>query len=240
MENTKKKKKFSFPTAFTVLFIVLILDCVLTYVFPAGSYAELQYDAAGTGANEFTLTQPDGEQKILPATQKTLDELGISTDIEKFTNGDINKPIGIPGTYEKVEQNPQGIGAFIKSPIDGVYDSIDIILFVLIIGGVIGILDYSGAFNAGIAALSRVTKGREYILIVVITILIAAGGTTFGLAEETIALYPILIPVFLAANYDALVCIAAIYMGSSIGTMMSTVNPFSVVIASNAAGINFT
>ena len=240
MENTKKKKKFSFPTAFTVLFIVLILACVLTYVVPAGSYAELQYDAAGTGANEFTLTQPDGEQKILPATQKTLDELGISTDIEKFTNGDINKPIGIPGTYEKVEQNPQGIGAFIKSPIDGVYDSIDIILFVLIIGGVIGILDYSGAFNAGIAALSRVTKGREYILIVVITILIAAGGTTFGLAEETIALYPILIPVFLAANYDALVCIAAIYMGSSIGTMMSTVNPFSVVIASNAAGINFT
>ena len=70
--------------------------------------------------------------------------------------------------------------------------------------------------------------------------MIAAGGTTFGLAEETIALYPILVPVFLAAKYDALVCIAAIYMGSSIGTMMSTVNPFSVVIASNAAGINFT
>ncbi|CDF58432.1 Arginine/ornithine antiporter ArcD [Thermobrachium celere DSM 8682] len=60
------------------------------------------------------------------------------------------------------------------------------------------------------------------------------------MAEETIALYPILIPVFIAAGYDALVCIAAIYMGSSIGTMFSTVNPFASVIASNAAGITFT
>lgn len=236
----KKKKKLSFPTAFTVLFIVLILACVLTYVVPAGSYADLQYDAGGTGANEFTLTQPNGETEILPATQKTLDDLGIDTPVEKFTNGDINKAIGVPGTYEEVEQSPQGVWEFVKAPIDGVYDSIGIILFVLVIGGLIGILDYSGAFNAGIAALSRATKGKEYILIVFVTVLIAAGGTTFGLAEETIALYPILVPVFLAAKYDALVCISAIYMGSSIGTMMSTVNPFSVVTASNAAGINFT
>ena len=69
------------------------------------------------------------------------------------------------------------------------------------------------------------------------TVLIAAGGTTFGLAEETIALYPIMVPVFLMAGYDAITCIAAIYMGSSIGTMFSTINPFSIGVASNAAGI---
>ena len=76
------------------------------------------------------------------------------------------------------------------------------------------------------------------VLIILITIIIAAGGTTFGLAEETIALYPILVPVFLAAGYDVMVCIAAIYMGSSIGTMFPTINPFSVGNASNAAGIS--
>ena len=59
-----------------------------------------------------------------------------------------------------------------------------------------------------------------------------------SLAEETIALYPILVPVFLAAGYDVMVCIAAIYMGSSIGTMFPTINPFSVGNASNAAGIS--
>ena len=72
------------------------------------------------------------------------------------------------------------------------------------------------------------------------TILVAAGGTTFGFAEETIAFFPILIPVFLAAKYDALVAIACIFLGSSIGTMCSTVNPFSTIIASDAAGINWT
>src|SRR5699024_6719974 len=45
--------------------------------------------------------------------------------------------------------------------------------------------------------------------------------------------------VFLYFGYVAIVAIAAIYMGSFIGTMFSTVNPFSVVIASDAAGISF-
>lgn len=235
-----KKKKISFPSAFTVLFIVLALACVLTFLIPAGSYSKLKYDAGDTGANEFTLTKPDGTQEVLPATQETLKKLGVDAPIEKFTNKEIKKPIGIPGTYQKLDQNPQGVEPFIKSPIKGVYECIDIILFVLVLGGLINILDHSGAFGAGVSALSRVTKGKEYILIVVVTILIALGGTTFGLAEETIALYPILIPVFIAAKYDVMVCISAIYMGSSIGTMMSTVNPFSVVTAANAAGISFT
>ena len=237
MTNVEKKKKISFPTAFTVLFIVLFLAAVLTYVVPAGSYDKLAYN---TTSKNFTVTHPNGKVETLPGKQETLDKLGIVSPLEKFEDGSLYKPIGIPGTYQKVKQNPQGIAAFIKAPIDGVYNAIDIILFIFIIGGLMGILDYSGAFNSGIAALSRVTKGHEYVLIIFMTFLIALGGTTFGMCEETIALYPILVPVFLAAKYDAMVCIAAIYMGSCVGTMMSTVNPFSAVIASNAAGINFT
>ena len=108
------------------------------------------------------------------------------------------------------------------------------------IGGVVGVINYTGAFRSGISALSRLTKGHEYILIIFVTALISLGGTTFGMAEETIAFYPIIIPIYLAAGYDAMVGIAAIYMGSAIGTMFSTVNPFCTVIASNAAGISFT
>ena len=231
------KKKLMFPTAFTVLFIVLILAAGLTYLVNAGAYAKLLYDL---GNQVFIETFPDGTTRELEGTQKTLDELGVSSDIAKFQEGSINKPIAVPGTYEKVKANPQGIRELLLAPIQGVYDSIGIILFVFIIGGVIGIINESGAINAGIAALSRVTKGHEYMLIVFVTFLVALGGTTFGLAEETIAFYPILMPVYLAAGYDAIVCIAAIYMGSSIGSMFSTTNPFSVVIGSNAAGINFT
>ncbi|MBW9158992.1 YfcC family protein [Clostridium tagluense] len=231
------KKKKSFPTAFTVLFIVLIFAALLTYVVPAGSYAKLKYDNEKT---VFTVINPDASVKELPGTQDTLNKLKIKIDIEKFKDGSISKPVAIPDTYEKVKQNPQGLSNIIQAPIKGVYDTIDIIMFVFIIGGCIGVLNSSGAFDAGIASLSRITKGKEFILIIVVTILISIGGTTFGLAEETIALYPILVPVFMAAGYDAIVCIAALYMGSSIGTMFSTVNPFSSVIGSNAAGITFT
>ena len=65
------------------------------------------------------------------------------------------------------------------------------------------------------------------------------GGTTCGLEEEAVAFYPILVPVFLALGYDSIVCVGAIFLASSMGTTMSTINPFSVVIASNAAGISF-
>lgn len=231
------KRKFTFPSAFTVLFIVLLLAAGLTYLVNAGAYAKLVYDLDN---QVFIETFPDGTSRELEGTQETLDELGVSNDIAKFQEGSINKPIAVPGTYEKVKPNPQGFAELLLAPIQGVYDSIGIILFVFIIGGVIGVINESGAINAGIAALSRATKGHEYMLIIFVTFLISLGGTTFGLAEETIAFYPILMPVYLAAGYDAIVCIAAIYMGSAIGTMFSTTNPFSVVIGSNAAGINFT
>lgn len=239
MVEKKKNKKLlgGFPTAYTVLFIVLILATILTYVVPAGSYSKLEYNGDN---NAFIVTNPDDTTEEYEATQETLDELGVSVDISKFTDGSIYKPVAVPGTYEKLESNPQGVIDVIQAPIKGVYETIDIMLFVLVIGGIIGVLNKSGAFDAGFASLSRITKGREYLLIIIVTFLISLGGTSFGMAEETIALYPILVPVFMVAGYDAIVAIAAIYMGSSIGTMFSTVNPFSSVIASNAAGISFT
>ncbi|MBU5227649.1 YfcC family protein [Clostridium senegalense] len=234
---SKEKKKKSFPTAFTVLFIVLILAAILTYIVPAGNYAKLKYDSE---SEALVVTKPKGDIENLEATQESLDKLNIKVDIQKFKDGSISKPIAIPDTYEVVESNPQGLYDIISAPIVGVYDTIGIIMFVFILGGIIGVINHSGAFDAGIASLSKATKGREVLLIIIVSAAVSLGGTTFGLAEETIAFYPILMPIFLVAGYDAIVCIAAIYLGSSLGTMFSTVNPFCVVIGSNAAGINFT
>lgn len=237
MKDKKEKKKgLQFPTAFTVLFIVLILAALLTYIVPAGLYSRLTYDP---DQNLFLVEDSTGESSTLPASQETLDSLNIKMDIEKFIDGSIRKPIAIPGTYEQIEQSPQGLLSIIMSPVQGVMDTVDIMVFVLILGGIIGLINKTGTFDAGIAALSKKTKGKEFLLVIFVSALIAVGGTTFGLAEETIALYPILMPIFIANGYDAIIGIAAIYMGSSIGSMFSTVNPFSVVIASNAAGISF-
>ena len=229
-------KKLKFPTAHSILLIIAALVAMLTWVIPAGQFDRLGY------YKESKTFEYSGEDlsKSYPGTQATLDELGVKIPVEKFVNGDIWKPVGVPGTYHKLDPKPQGIGAFIKSPLRGIEEAIEVILFVLIIGGFIGVVNYSGAFDAGVGWLANRLKGRESLLIILITSLIALGGTTFGLAEETIAFYPILVPVFLAAGYDAMVALGAIYIGSSIGTMCSTVNPFSAIIASDAAGLTWT
>lgn len=237
MKKDKKKNSFNFPSAFSVLFIVLIFAAVLTYLVPAGMYSRLTYN---DGDNTFTITDQEGEETNVDATKEFLKENNVSIPLEKFQDKSIKKPIAIPGSYEKIEQNPQGPKEIILASIQGVEESVDTIVFVLIIGGIIGLLNETGTFNAGMSALSKKTKGKEFLMIIIIFSLIALGGTTFGLAEETIALYPILLPIFLTAGYDAMVVIATIYLGSCVGTMFSTTNPFSVVIASNAAGINFT
>ncbi len=229
-------KKIKFPTAQTILLIIAGLVALLTWVVPSGKYDSLTYDKT---SNKL-IRNSQGKQESLEASQKTLDDLNIKIPIENFTSGGIYKPIGIPKTYKQLESRPQGLAAFIQSPIKGIIAAADIIFLVLIIGGLIGIMNLSGAFDAGIASLAKTLKGREFILIILVTALIAIGGTTFGLAEETMAFYPILIPVFLAAGYDAIVGVACIFIGSSIGTMCSTVNPFSTIIASDAAGISWT
>ncbi|MFW2177796.1 MULTISPECIES: YfcC family protein [unclassified Moraxella] len=235
VEKAVKKRKFSFPTAYTVLFLVLLLATVLTHVIPAGKYAKLTYDEE---AKSFVVTDPKGDTKNYEATQQTLTNLGINIKLEKFTSGSLSKPVAIPKTYENVEAHPTSFKDFFMAPIRGFADTQDIMLFVLILGGIIGVLTQTGAINAGFAALSRVTKGKEFVLIVLVNFLISLGGTTFGMAEETIALFPILIPIFLVAGYDAMVGIAAIYLGSVVGGIFSTTNVFATGTASAVAGIS--
>jgi uncharacterized ion transporter superfamily protein YfcC len=216
--------------------LVIVFGAALTWMVPAGRYDVLRYDQAH---RTFLAQRATGEE-TLPAEQATVDRLGIQIQIEHFEKGNIRKPVSIPGTYHSVPANPQGIIAILKAPVLGAYEAIDVILFVLVIGGFIGVFQKTGAFDAGLNALVTRLRGREAWLIVIVTTLISLGGTTFGMAEETLAFYPLLVPVFLAAGYDVMVPVAVIFIGTCVGTMASTVNPFAIIIASNAAGISWT
>lgn len=229
-------KKIKFPSALTVLFIIAAFVALLTWLVPSGQFDRLTFNES---ENTFIKSSINNSVR-LEASQKTLDELGIKIPIEKFTSGAIYKPISIPGTYQELKANPQGFTSFIQAPLKGIIAVADIIILVLFIGGLVAIVNYTGAFEAGITRLSALLKGKEFILIIAVTFLIALGGTTFGLGEETIVFYPILMPIFIAAKYDAIVALASIFIGSTIGTMVSTTNPFSTIIASNSAGINWT
>jgi uncharacterized ion transporter superfamily protein YfcC len=225
-----------FPAAQSILLIIAALVTILTWLIPAGSYNSLSYDSA---SDQFSIQSQDSSY-TLPSKQASLEELNIKIPLEKFTSGAIYKPISIPNTYEQLPSQPQGFIDFLSAPIKGIIEAADIIFLVLIIGGMIGIMNTTGAFNAGMSWLSKALKGREFLLIIFTTLLISLGGSTFGLAEETLAFYPILIPIFIAAGYDSMVGLASIFLGSAIGVMCSTVNPFATIIASDAAGISWT
>ena len=231
-----KLKKFAFPTAFTILFAITVIVVGLTWIIPAGEYQRLSYNSAGPS---LVVAKIDGSHEVLPATQATLNDLNVSIEINKFTDGTIKKPIAIPGTYERVAQQPKGIMDITESMVKGTIEGADVIVFILVLGGLIGVVNKTGAFNAGLTALANRTKGKEFLVVFGVTIILSIGGTSCGIEEEAVAFYPILVPIFLILGYDAIVCVGAIFLASSMGAGFSTVNPFSVVIASNASGISF-
>lgn len=234
---TGPSRRFALPTAFSILFFLLILAAVATWFIPAGSYAKLTYDAQ---AETFTVTSPDKTETTLPATQASLDQLQVQIQLENFTSGTISKPVSIPGTYQQLDATPVAITDIFHSMVSGTIEAADIMIFIMILSGLIGVVQVSGTFESGLRALTQRTKGREFVLIATVSILMQIAGTTLGLEEEALAFYPILVPIFIALGYDAVVAMAAIFLSGAMGTAFSTINPFSAIIASNAAGISFT
>ncbi|ACO73295.1 putative transporter [Laribacter hongkongensis HLHK9] len=236
--TTSPRRLFkTFPSAFSILFLIMLIAIILTWIVPAGSFAKLAYDKP---AQALVVTPPTGASYKVPATQAELDRLGVSIDVKQFVDGTIRKPIAIPGTYERLAQSPKGLADVTESMVKGTIEGVDIIVFILVLGGLIGVVNATGAFNAGLVALSKKARGNEFLFVASVCTVMAVGGTTCGLEEEAVAFYPILVPIFLALGYDSIVCVGAIFLAASMGTTFSTINPFSVVIASNAAGIVFT
>jgi len=202
--NPESELQTRFPTAYTILFLLIVLMAALTWFIPAGQY-------------------------------------------ERAMNEEVGREVAVPGTYETVDPNPQGFVDVMLAPTAGFYDpdsyaanAIDVALFILFLGGFLGVMNATGAIDTGIRSAMHRLEGREIWMIPILMTLFALGGTTYGMAEETLAFYAILIPVMLSAGYDAVTGVAIILVGAGIGVLGSTINPFATVIAANAADIPFT
>lgn len=225
--------KRSFPGPIPILMMVIILAAIGTWLLPAG-----QYNKMSVTGKTFTMVT-DTNEIVLPLTQKTLDSLGIRIKVEKFIAGEIRKPVSVPGSFTKQKRNQQGFINVLQAPIKGIIDSVDIILFILIIGGFMFVFNETGAMVKGITWLAYTMKGREHWLIAILTSVFSFFAASYGMGEEALVFYPILVPLFLAAGYDLLVPLAIIFGGTSVGAIPAFSNPFSTIIASNAAGINW-
>lgn len=166
---------------------------------------------------------------------------------DRTMNEELGREVPIAGTYQATDGNPQGVIDVLLAPIDGFYNhetyeagAIDVSLFILIIGGFLGLVNATGAIDAGIERVTTRLKGREELMIPILMALFAFGGTVYGMAEESLPFYALLVPVMMVARFDPVVAAATVLLGAGIGTLGSTINPFATVIAANAAGVPFT
>ena len=120
----------------------------------------------------------------------------------------------------------------------GIQAAADVVAFVLLIGGTFQILTKTNAMNRGIRKVILRLKGKEVLLIPILMILLGIGGTTFGMSEEVIPFYVMLIPIFFAMGYDSMTTFMIVFLGPQIGYAASTTNPFNVLIAQGVAGIH--
>jgi uncharacterized ion transporter superfamily protein YfcC len=211
LEPPERKRRFTLPSAYTILFALIVLMAIATWIVPAGVY--------------------DRDEEGAPK----------------------------PGTYHEVKSNPQRILIdSLTAPINGLYGvedekgninyynsgtlfgAIDVALFIIVIGGFLGVTMQTGAIQAGIGRLVQRLRGRERWMIPILMAVFALGGTTYGMAEESLAFYALVITVMIAAGYDALVGAAVLLLGCGIGTLGSTLNPFATGIASGFAGTSIS
>ena len=204
----EKKRRFTLPSAYTILFILIVLAAIATWIVPAGTYD----------------LNDEGEP--------------------------------VPGSYHEVESKPADILVdSLTAPINGLYGienekgninyynsgtlfgAIDVALFIIVIGGFLGVTMKTGAIQTGIGRLVRRLRGRERLMIPILMTVFAIGGTTYGMAEESLAFYALVITVLIAAGYDALTGAAVVLLGCGIGTLGSTINPFATGIASGFADV---
>ena len=135
--------------------------------------------------------------------------------------------VGVAGIAPK-EVTAAKLSDFFMAPVHGFSDALPVCLFVLILGGFLGIVTETGALDTGIAVLVKKLHGNELMIIPVLMILFSLGGTTYGMCEETVPFYALLAATMMAAGFDPLVGAATVLLGAGCGCLGSTVNPFAV------------
>lgn len=190
-----KIAKIKAPNTYLIIFSIIILMAVLTYVIPAG-----EFDRVET-------------------------ETGMTVDSESF---------------HYVEGSPQGIGDVLMAPINGFTGAALIIGFVLLVGGVFGIIGKTEVIELGlraVASLHEKFSSVRFLLIPFFMLCFSLGGALFGMSEEVIPLILIFVPLSLSLGYDSITGAAIPYVGAAAGFAGAFLNPFTVGIAQGIAGL---
>lgn len=187
-------KNIKIPHTYALLFMIIVLATVMTYVVPAGQFAR-----------------------------------------EK--DPDTGRVFVVSGSFETVDNTPVTPWGLFKSIPKGMEKAGYIIFFVLMIGGAFGIIQKTGAIDAGISGVVKKMEGKERLVIPVTMFIFSLAGAMLGSAEELLPFYPIVITLALALGFDTITGTAMVLLGAGAGFAGAFLNPFTIGIAQGISGL---
>ena len=209
-------KGFQVPDTYIIIFLVVVVAALLTFLVPKGFYETQDISYMINGVEKTRTVIKDGSFQYL-----TDDAGNVVTEGVALFSGD-------------------GGTGFFNYMYNGIVSSsaIEIIAFLMVVGGAFGIMIRTGAIESGLIGLIRKAKGAEKLLIPILFVLFSLGGAVFGMGEEALPFTMILCPLFVAVGYDSVIAVLVTYVATQIGFGSSWMNPFSVGIAQGIAGID--
>ncbi len=205
--------KIKIPHVFALLAMVILVAGLLSYIVPSGSF---EREEISIGTMKRTVVVPGSYQPI--PKHYSLKGVFLGDEVEG-------------------KATPVGVMGFLTAIPKGLEQTADIIFFIFLIGGVFGIVKSTGTITASIQFLINRFNKNGAVLTILIMLVISAGGSTLGMAEEFIPLVPVFLYISHKLGYDKIYGLALVFVSAEIGFATATTNPFNVQIAQGIAQV---
>lgn len=203
-ESSKGIKQFKVPHVYAIIFALMVIFAVLTWIVPSGSYQRQEVNG-----REVTVAGTYEQSEKTYIDEETGDEVDLR----------------------------QGVFDVFQAPTRGIQEAIEVVAFILIVGGSFQVITKTGAITSGMGRVVRRFKNKDILIIPIAMVLFALGGTSFGMAEETLPFFAIFMPIMMAMGFDSMTAFMVVFVGARTGYIASTINPFNVLIAQGILGI---
>lgn len=203
-ESSKGIKQFKVPHVYAIIFALMVIFAVLTWIVPSGSYQRQEVNG-----REVTVVGTYEQSEKTYIDEETGDEVDLR----------------------------QGVFDVLQAPTRGIQEAIEVVAFILIVGGSFQVITKTGAITSGMGRVVRRFKNKDILIIPIAMVLFALGGTSFGMAEETLPFFAIFMPIMMAMGFDSMTAFMVVFVGARTGYIASTINPFNVLIAQGILGI---
>lgn len=203
-ESSKGIKQFKVPHVYAIIFALMVIFAVLTWIVPSGSYQRQEVNG-----REVTVAGTYEQSEKTYIDEETGDEVDLR----------------------------QGVFDVLQAPTRGIQEAIEVVAFILIVGGSFQVITKTGAITSGMGRVVRRFKNKDILIIPIAMVLFALGGTSFGMAEETLPFFAIFMPIMMAMGFDSMTAFMVVFVGARTGYIASTINPFNVLIVQGILGI---